>query len=41
MIVFNNVAYFSSTLLIEFALEKEIILRYSANYYQQGNNVAL
>jgi hypothetical protein len=39
VIVLDNVAYFSSTLLTEFALEKGIILRYSTNYYPQGNGV--
>jgi hypothetical protein len=33
ILVFDNVAYFSSTLLIEFSLDKGIIIRYSANYY--------
>jgi hypothetical protein len=40
VLVFYNAAYFSSTLLIEFALDKGIIIRYSANYYPQGNEVA-
>ena len=39
VLVFDNVAYFSSTLLIEFSLDKGIIIRYSANYYPQGNRV--
>jgi hypothetical protein len=38
--VFYNVAYFSSTLLTEFSLEKGIIIKYTANYYPQGNEVA-
>jgi hypothetical protein len=38
--VFDNVAYFSSTLLTEFSLDKGIIIKYSANYYPQGNGVA-
>jgi hypothetical protein len=40
ILVFDNVAYFSSTLLMEFSLDKGIIIRYSANYYPQGNGVA-
>jgi hypothetical protein len=39
-LVFDNVAYFSSTLLTEFSLDKGIIIKYSANYYPQGNGVA-
>ena len=38
--VFDNVAYFSSTLLTEFTLDKGIIIKYSTNYYPQGNGVA-
>jgi hypothetical protein len=37
--VFDNVDYFYSTLLTEFALEKGIMIKYSANYYPQGNSV--
>ena len=40
ILVFYNVAYFSSTLLTEFSLDKGIIIRYSANYYPQGNGLA-
>jgi hypothetical protein len=40
VLVFDNAAYFSSTLLTDFALDKGIIIRYSANYYPQGNLVA-
>jgi hypothetical protein len=39
VLVFDNAAYFSSTLLTEFDLEKGIIIKYSANYYPQGNGV--
>jgi hypothetical protein len=39
VLVFDNVAYFYSTLLIEFSLDKGIAIRYSANYYPQGNEV--
>jgi hypothetical protein len=40
ILVFDNATYFSSTLLTEFSLDKGIIIRYSANYYPQGNRVA-
>jgi hypothetical protein len=40
VLVFDNAAYFSSTLLTEFSLDKGIIIKYSANYYPQGNGVA-
>jgi hypothetical protein len=40
VLVFDNATYFSSTLLIEFSLDKGIIIKYSANYYPQGNGVA-
>jgi hypothetical protein len=40
VLVFDNATYFSSTLLTEFSLDKGIIIRYSANYYPQGNGVA-
>jgi hypothetical protein len=40
ILVFDNAAYFSSTLLTKFSLEKGIIIRYSANYYPQGNIVS-
>jgi hypothetical protein len=40
ILVFENVAYFSSTLLKKFTLDKGIIIRYSANYYPQGNGMA-
>jgi hypothetical protein len=39
VLVFENTAYFSSTLLTEFALETRIILKYSSNFYPQGNGV--
>jgi hypothetical protein len=39
-LVFDNVAYFSSLKLSEYALEKGIILKYSTNYYPQGNGLA-
>jgi hypothetical protein len=37
VLVFDNAAHFSSSLLIEFDLDKGIIIRYSSNYYPQGN----
>jgi hypothetical protein len=39
IVVFDNADYFSSTLLIDFSLDKEIIIRYYENYYLQGNRV--
>jgi hypothetical protein len=39
VLVFDNYAYFSSTLLTDFSLDKGIIIRYSTNYYPQGNGV--
>jgi hypothetical protein len=40
ILVFYNFSYFYSTLLTKFSLDKGIIIRYSANYYTQGNEVA-
>jgi hypothetical protein len=40
VLVFYNAAYFYSTLLTEFYLDKGIIIRYSTNYYPQWNKVA-
>jgi hypothetical protein len=39
ILVFDNVTYFYSTLLTYFSLDKGIIIRYSVNYYPQGNRV--
>jgi hypothetical protein len=39
-LVFDNASYFSSLKLTEFALEKGITVKYSANYYPQGNGLA-
>jgi hypothetical protein len=39
LLVFDNEAYFSSTLLKDFSLDKGIIIKYSGNYYPQGNDV--
>jgi hypothetical protein len=36
-LVFDNVTYFSSLKLIEFSLDRGIILQYATNYYPQGN----
>jgi hypothetical protein len=40
VLFFYNATYFSSTLLTEFVVDKGIIIRYSANYCPQGNEVA-
>ena len=39
-LVFNNVKYFLSLKIVEFALKYNITLKYSTNYYPQGNVVA-
>jgi transposase InsO family protein len=39
-LVFDNVSYFSSLKMSEFALEKGIKLKYSTSYYPQGNGLA-
>ena len=39
-LIFGNATYFSSVKLTEYALEKGIKLKYSANYYPQGNRLA-
>lgn len=39
VLVFDNAAYFSSTLLTEFDLDKGINIRHSTNYYPRGNGV--
>ena len=38
-LVFDNAKYFLSLKIVEFALKYNIILKYSANYYPQGNGV--
>jgi hypothetical protein len=38
-LVFDNATYFSSLKLSEFSLEKGITLKYTANYYPQGNGL--
>ena len=38
-VVFDNVSYFSSIKLTEFANEKGMKLYYSTNYYPQGNGL--
>ena len=39
-LVFDNASYFSSVELTQFALEKGIRIRYSANYHPHGNGLA-
>ena len=39
-LVFDNSSYFSSLNMSVFSLEKGIKLKYSANYYPQGNYLA-
>lgn len=39
-IVFDNATYFESIRMSEYAVEKGIVFRYSANYYPQGNGLA-
>lgn len=36
---FNNPTYFSSVKIVEYALEHNINLNYSTNYYLQGNGI--
>jgi hypothetical protein len=38
-LMFDNETYFSSLKLSEFSLEKGITLKYSTNYYPQGNGL--
>ena len=39
-LIFDNATYFSSAKLTEYALDRGIKLKYSANYYPQGNGLA-
>ena len=39
-LVFDNAKYFSSLKIVEFSLKYNINLKYSTNYYPQGNGVA-
>jgi hypothetical protein len=39
-LVFDNEKYFSSLKLTEFSLERNIKVKYSTNYYPQGNGLA-
>ena len=39
VLVFDNTAYFYSTILVELALDTSIILKYYSNYYPPGNGV--
>ena len=38
-LMFDNALYFSSNAITEFALKRGFILKYSANYYPQGNGL--
>jgi len=38
-LLFDNATYFLSLKLSEYALEKGIILKYSTNFYPQGNGL--
>ena len=38
-LIFDNAKYFSSLKILEFALKHNINIKYSANYYPQGNGV--
>ena len=38
-LVFNNAKYFSSLKIVEFALKYNLNIKYSTNYYPQGNGV--
>ena len=37
--IFNNASYFSSNSILEFAIKRGFKLKYSANYYPQGNGL--
>ena len=39
-LVFDNASYFYSIALTQFSVERGIRIRYSANYYPQGNGLA-
>jgi hypothetical protein len=39
-LVFDNAKYFSSLKIVEFALKYNINIKYSSNFYPQGNGVA-
>lgn len=38
--MFDNASYFSGNATVEFALKRGFKLKYSANYYPQGNGLA-
>lgn len=38
--MFDNASYFSGNSMIEFSLKSGFKLKYSANYYPQGNGLA-
>ena len=39
-LIFDNASYFSGNAMIEFALKRGFELKYSSNYYPQGNGLA-
>ena len=39
-LIFDNASYFSGNAMIEFSLKRGFKLKYSANYYLQGNGLA-
>ena len=39
-LVFDNASYFSGNSIIEFAIKRGFKLKYSGNYYPQGNGLA-
>lgn len=39
-LMFDNASYFSGNAMTEFALKREFKMKYSANYYPQGNGLA-
>jgi len=38
--MFDNASYFSGNEMVEFALKRGLKLKYSTNYYPQGNGLA-
>ena len=39
-LMFDNASYFSGTAMMEFTIKRGFKLKYSANYYPQGNGLA-
>ena len=39
-LMFDNASYFSGNAMTEFALNRDFKLKYSTNYYPQGNGLA-